>query len=386
MGIWKRAEQERVARATIRLGLCGALVCLTAAVTLAQPSTTTETKKFQVISVDGNQLVVKLPEGTKELTVPDDFRFNVDGKMLSVHEMRPGMAGTATITAKTTVTPVTVTEVKNGTVVHALGTSIIVRTDDGVKQFTQSDIDKRGVKIMRAGKPAEISDFRANDRLTATIITTKPPHVMTEKEVQATLAKSGAVASTPAAAASPAPSRAPSPAPAARTAATPSPSPTATSGATRRNCPDGQPPAGSWAHGPRVARCGVGPHRQATSCDALAALLIDSGIWTEHSSVAQDKGEDNGDRTRKRVASRLVEGVRHRGARKTHWANGAGDGDDRGRRGPRSPDDEIRARIRHEHTRWGFAHRGPRLPGGTAAAQGHEVGRQLDTAIRSAPP
>jgi len=213
-------------RAMIRLVVCGALVCLTAAVTLAQTSTTSETKKFQVISVDGNQLVVRLPEGTRELTVPEDFRFNVDGKMLSVHELRAGMAGTATITTKTTVTPVTVTEVKNGTVVYSLGQSIIVRTDDGVKQFTQSDIDKRGVKIMREGKLAEISDFRVNDRLTATIITTKPPHVMTEKEVQATLAKSGAAASTPAAAASPAPSTAPTAA-----AAAPSSSAAATSGA-----------------------------------------------------------------------------------------------------------------------------------------------------------
>ena len=74
--------------------------------TSAQQTTTTETKKFQVIAVDGNQLVVKVPEGTRELTVPDDFRFNVDGKMLSVHELKPGMAGTATITTKTTmVTP-----------------------------------------------------------------------------------------------------------------------------------------------------------------------------------------------------------------------------------------------------------------------------------------
>jgi LPXTG-motif cell wall-anchored protein len=84
-----------------------------------------------------------------------------------------------------------------------------------VKQFTQSDIDKRGVKIMREGKPAGISDFRANDRLTATIITSKPPHVMTEREVQATLAKSGAGAGAgtgagaPAAAAPAAPSTAP---------------------------------------------------------------------------------------------------------------------------------------------------------------------------------
>jgi hypothetical protein len=35
------------------------------------------------------------------LTVPEDFRFNVDGKMLSVRELKPGKAGTATITTKT---------------------------------------------------------------------------------------------------------------------------------------------------------------------------------------------------------------------------------------------------------------------------------------------
>ena len=187
-------------REIVRVVLSGALLCLTATVTLAQTTTSSETKKFQVIAVDGNQLVVKLPEGTRELTVPADFQFNIDGKMLSVNELKPGMAGTATITTRVTTVPVTVTEVKNGTVMQAMGTSIIVRTDEGMKMFSQSDIDKRGVKIMREGKPAQISDFRANDRLTATIITTKPPRVVTEKEVQATLAKSNAGAGAPAAA------------------------------------------------------------------------------------------------------------------------------------------------------------------------------------------
>ena len=189
-------------RATIRLALCSAVVCLTAAAASAQTTTTSETKKFQVISVEGNVLVVRLPEGTREMAVADDFRFNVDGKMLSVRELKPGMAGTATITTKTTVTPVTVTEVKNGTVLQNVGTAIIVRTDDGVKMFSQSDIDKRGIKIMRDGKPAELSEFRANDRLTATIVTSKPPRVMTDREVQATLANSGGAsgAGTPAAA------------------------------------------------------------------------------------------------------------------------------------------------------------------------------------------
>jgi hypothetical protein len=93
---------------------------VTAAVTWAQTTTTSETKKFQVIAVEGNQLVVKLPEGTRELTVPEDFRFNVNGQMLSVHDLKPGMAGTATITTRTTSVPVTVTEVKNGTVAKAL--------------------------------------------------------------------------------------------------------------------------------------------------------------------------------------------------------------------------------------------------------------------------
>ena len=88
-------------------------------------------------------------------------------------------------------TPVTVTEVKNGTVMQASGNSIIVRTDEGFKAFTQGDIDKRGIKIMRAGKPAGVSDFRAGDKLSAVIITSMPPKVVTEQEVNATLAASG---------------------------------------------------------------------------------------------------------------------------------------------------------------------------------------------------
>jgi hypothetical protein len=204
-----------------RMVLATALVCVTTGVSMAQQtSTATDTKSFEVISVEGNQLVVRLPEGTKSLEVPDDFRFMVNGQPLSVGELKPGMKGTATITTRTTVTPVTVTEVKDGTVVQRAGGSIIVRTSEGVKMFSQGDVDKRGVKMMRGGEPAQLSDFREGDRLTATIITTKPPRIVTEKEVRALVATAAPAVEAPARAA-------------ADTATTPTPAPQAQAQARR---------------------------------------------------------------------------------------------------------------------------------------------------------
>ena len=213
--------------------LAVAIVCLTTVVALAQQSTTSETKSFEVLAVEGNQLVVRLPEGTRELTVPEDFRFMINGQPMSVRQLKPGMKGTATITTRTTVTPVTVTEVKNGTVMQSTGTSIIVRTDEGIKSFTQSDVDKRGIKIMRNGQPATVTDFRQGDRLSATIITSKPPQVLTEKEVQATTAATGGApsASAPRAASATRPSSSASSSTAASNAASGTPSQAPTAGA-----------------------------------------------------------------------------------------------------------------------------------------------------------
>ena len=86
----------------------------------AQTSTTTETKKFEVIAREGNELVVKVPEGTRKMTVLNDYKFfTVNGRALSVYELKPGMKGTATITAKTRLTPVSATEIKDNTVARA---------------------------------------------------------------------------------------------------------------------------------------------------------------------------------------------------------------------------------------------------------------------------
>src|SRR5262249_9461198 len=67
------------------------------------------------------------------------------------------------------------------------GGSVLVRTEAGFKNFTQGDVDKRGAKIIKDGQPVQISDLHAGDKLTATIVTEKPPQVMTSRQVDAKL-------------------------------------------------------------------------------------------------------------------------------------------------------------------------------------------------------
>jgi dihydroorotase-like cyclic amidohydrolase len=97
------------------------------------------------------------------------------------------MKGSATITTTTTVTPVYVTEVRNAEVVQASASSIIVRGQNGFQMYTEGDVEKRGIKIFKNGRPVSFSDLHTRDKLTATIVTEGPPKVVTEREVQARL-------------------------------------------------------------------------------------------------------------------------------------------------------------------------------------------------------
>ena len=173
----------------LTVGMGAALIALTSGIALAQQSTVTtkETRTFSVIAVDGNTVVIRDQAGTRELTVPPDFRVTVDGKQVTVAELKPGMTGTAVITTTTTTRPVTVTEVKQGEIVEASGNSILVRTAEGYKMFSPSDVEKRAAKIIKDGKPLDFSQLRKGDKLTATIVTEHPPQILTERQVQATL-------------------------------------------------------------------------------------------------------------------------------------------------------------------------------------------------------
>ena len=185
-----RLESSKQSVATL------AVVVWLLALKTAGAQTTTQVKTFEIIEVDGNVLVVREADGTKEITVPPDFRFTVNGKKLAVGDLKAGMKGTATIiTTTTTVRPVFVQVVKNAEVVKTLGGgSIVVRGAQGLKMYTQGEVDKRGIRVYKDGRRIDLSELRAGDKLTATLVTEGPPQVVTEKQVEATLAATPAAA------------------------------------------------------------------------------------------------------------------------------------------------------------------------------------------------
>jgi hypothetical protein len=190
-------------------------------------STSTRQVNFEIVSVDGNNVVWRDDKGqTREYKAPDGFKVMVDGHEMAVPDLKPGMKGVATVKTTTTMHPVTVTEVKNGQVMATAGNAVIVRMADGtMRQFTQADVEKRHAKLYRQDQEVALSAFRPGDMLSATIVTDGPPKIMTEQQVASATAKSApkpAAAPAPAAASAPAAAPAASaPAPAAEPAAAP---------------------------------------------------------------------------------------------------------------------------------------------------------------------
>ncbi len=188
----------------------------------ATTSTTTKVSNFEVLSVDGNHLVVRDQAGTRELTVPPDFRFNVDGRSLAVSDLKAGMKGTATVTKTTTVRPVVVTEVKKGRVLSQSGRSVVIRDESGAnRRFSQDEVDTRGIQLFMDDKPIHVSDLKRGDEISARIVTAGPPEVLTQQQVDAILAKPEAPVVAAAAPAEEPPAAAP------QAAAEPAPEPVA---------------------------------------------------------------------------------------------------------------------------------------------------------------
>ncbi len=181
----------------------------------ATTTTTTTVRSGVVVFVSGNTLITKESDGvTRQHNVPEGFVFQMNGKNVTLADLKPGDKITATITETRTVEPVTVTQVLKGTVVESSMGSILVKNQKGkLIKYSSKDEQGRDVTIYQNGQQVKLSDLKAGDQLTATIVSRYPPQVSTMREVNAKVtAAPPAPAPAQVAAAEPPPAPAPKPA------------------------------------------------------------------------------------------------------------------------------------------------------------------------------
>lgn len=124
--------------------LCLAFAVSTVAQVQTQTSTTTlqaiqevKIESGEVVAVDGNDLFVKMSDGTLRHfpNVPENAKVTVDGKQLGIHELQPGMKLERTTVKTTTPQVVTTIQTVTGKVWHVSPPlSVILTLENGENQ------------------------------------------------------------------------------------------------------------------------------------------------------------------------------------------------------------------------------------------------------------
>jgi LPXTG-motif cell wall-anchored protein len=144
------------------------------ATTAQAPTIQTTVERAEVVAVSGNDLVVKMEDGSIRhiANVPESARVAVDGQQLGIHDLKPGMKLQRTIT--TTTTPKTITTVQSvtGKVWHVNPPiSVILTLEDGTNQ--QFKIPK-GQKFNVEGQMVDAWGLKKGMNVTATKVVEEP--------------------------------------------------------------------------------------------------------------------------------------------------------------------------------------------------------------------
>jgi hypothetical protein len=140
------------------------------------PTVKTEELRGKVVFVQGSQLVVEMASGDiRSFDVPASRRFIIDGKELTVGELKPGTTLVATVT--TTTTPVTerTTTIGSGKVFYVSGNSLIVTLPNNEnRQFKVSNAYRFTVE----GRPASVHELKPGMIISAQKIVEEPKSVI----------------------------------------------------------------------------------------------------------------------------------------------------------------------------------------------------------------
>jgi len=167
------------------------------------PTTTSTVERGEVVYVSGNDLVVKMDTGEiRHLNVPDSARATVEGKELSVHDLKPGMKLQRTIT--TTQSPKTVTTIRTiqGTVWSVIAPSTLVLSfPEGPNKTYNVPKDQ---KFVIDGKTYTVFELKKGMKVGATVVS---------EAATTTVSQTRSTTGTAAAAAAPPPPPPPPPTP-----------------------------------------------------------------------------------------------------------------------------------------------------------------------------
>jgi hypothetical protein len=145
--------------------------------TIDGKTTTTTTKQRGTVTyVEGNTLVIKMSTGeVRTLTVPDSRTALIDGKEVTIHDLKVGTTLTASIT--TTTTPVVDRTVSNitGTVWYVAAPTVILTLPDGTNKIYKT---LPGYKFTINGQPATVFQLKKGMMISAERIVEQPSTVI----------------------------------------------------------------------------------------------------------------------------------------------------------------------------------------------------------------
>jgi LPXTG-motif cell wall-anchored protein len=180
---WTRASLVLVVGAvSLAFALSMSAQVQTTTSTTAQKSTVaTQVESGEVVTVSGNDLVVKMADGSIRhfANVSESARATVDGQQLGIHDLKPGMKLQRTIT--TTTTPQTITTVQSvtGTVWNVMPpTSVILTLEDGKNQ--QFKIPKNQ-KFNVDGQMVDAWGLKKGMKISATKVVEVPETVVAQQ-------------------------------------------------------------------------------------------------------------------------------------------------------------------------------------------------------------
>jgi hypothetical protein len=142
-------------------------------------------ERGEVVLVSGNDLVVKMEDGSIRhiANVPESAKVDVDGKMLGIHELKPGMHLQRTITTTTTPKVITTTKTVTGKVWHVTPpSSVILTLEDGTNE--QFKVPK-GQTFTIDGQAVDVFHLKKGMMVSATKVVEEPVTVV-EHEQQLT--------------------------------------------------------------------------------------------------------------------------------------------------------------------------------------------------------